>query len=138
MLVLDDDLRVIFARKSFHTDIQVIFALGIVRGAESGGGEGAGFGDVLLRDGQQHPIPQGRVPADAAEGRGDFDAARAARVGDDDALHVLDDIAAQVTVDPLGHLPQGLPRFGRRKSDSDGFCAAQGGHEFMTEDVKIL
>ena len=64
---------------------------------------------------------------------GAFHPAKAARMGDDDALDVLQDVAAHFDLSALGEHAQRLFRKGGGIGDGDGFGAAHRGHEFFFE-----
>lgn len=77
-----------------HHDIQVVHVLHQLAGAEALLHQCLGGLDIRRRHGLQHGQLPVRVSAHDAQGGRHVDAAHTAGVGDDDALHVFDDVAA--------------------------------------------
>ena len=78
-----------------------------------------------------------RPPGHHPGGHRRLDALQAAGVGDDDALHIFDDIAGHLRQHPLRGRAQGLPQESGGVGDGDGLCTAGGGDKLLPEDVHI-
>ena len=78
-----------------------------------------------------------RLPADDACRCGGLNALHAIGVGHDDALDILDDVAAHADLDFVRHAAQHIPRLGGGVGDGDRFGAAHGRDQLLLEDLHI-
>ena len=68
---------------------------------------------------------------------GGLNALHTAGVGDDDALHIFDDVVADADLDPVRLLAQHLPGPGGGVGDGDGLGAAHRGDQFFLHDLYV-
>ena len=138
VVLLDLDLSGVSAALQLHHDIQVVHVLHQLAGAEALLHQCLGGLDIRRRHGLQHGQLPVRVSAHDAQGGRHVDAAHTAGVGDDDALHVFDDVAAAPDPAVLWYYAQQLPRLGAGIGDGDGLGAAQGHQQFLPKDAEVI
>ena len=78
-----------------------------------------------------------RLPADDACRCGGLNALHAIGVGHDDALDILDNVAAHADLDFIRHAAKHIPRLGGGVGDSNRFGAAHGWDQLLLEDLHI-
>ena len=95
--------------------------------------------DALGGDPLQHLHTAVGVTRQSAQGAGGLNAGHTAGVGDADAPHVFDDVAAAQRQDTLGVTPQHLTTAGGGIGQGNGLGAAHGGHQLLRQyGQKIL
>ena len=92
---------------------------------------------LLPGDAGDHLQDLSRVPGHRAGGGRGLDALQAAGVGHNDALDVLDDVAAGLHQHLVRQTPQDLPRLGRAVGDGDGLGAPHGGHQLLLQNLEV-
>ena len=98
---------------------------------------GADGGDLRFGDGGDDLQLFGSVSRGDARADGGGDAAQPARVRDDHALDVFEDVAADGDFGGQGRLAEQVARGGGGKGYGDGFGAAHGGQQLFAEDAQI-
>ena len=94
--------------------------------------------NILLTNARKHLKLPVRIAHCDARCDGGGDAFKPARVGNDDAFYVFNDVAAYNYVDLVGHFAENLPRFRSGIRHCDRLGAAHGGDKLLPENLQIL
>ena len=138
VVIHDAHVGRVFSCKSSHSDVEDVVAVNVndfdFRTVEVG----LDFRNPVLGHACDDFQLGGRV-AHSGTGRcGGFDSAQPARIRDDDALDVFDDVAADFDPHPLRKRTQNLAGFCSCVSDRDRLGASHGGTQFLVQDVDIV
>ena len=139
MRVLAADLRErgIFPGERFHANIEILLAFQQEAAAEAGLAEALRLSYILRRnrfEDLQRPL---RVAADRSEDRRGVHALHSAGVGHGDALHVFENIAAEIHVDPFRLPAESLSSLAGGIGDGDRFGAAERRDQLAAKDIGI-